>query len=281
MLSLASLILPLAQVAVVEPRPVTAAKPPTLQSSGVPVARVTYGDGVIEQAGLKDDWRRIPEGVRVKTGDRLRTGAQATARVAFPWASVTVGPSSLMGVPPSAVLSTLLERGRLEQAGDGGDIIKHRTAEALIRGRGRVVVRRQGSTTFVTAVDGRFRVEAGDEIVTVENGKGCRISGRPARIELVEALPRPPRRLVPGKDPLYVPKGRAFTLTWESAAPSHHVQVLPVGSDEVLLEREVEKNSLQVEIPWLGTFRWRVASLDASGQEGLPSAEGYVCIVDE
>jgi len=271
-------LLPLAATSVT----VTTAKAPTLQTSGVPVARITYGDGLIEQAGLRDSWRRVNEGVRLKTGDRLRTGPQATARVAFPWASVTVGPSSVMAVPPSAVLSTRLEEGRLEQHGEGSDIIKHQTDEALIRGRGRVVVRRQNKTTLVTAVDGSFRVEVGGRLIALAKGQGCRITGgEPPSVELVETLPPPPRRLRPGSDPLYVAKGQPLSLSWEGASPSYHVQVLPVGSDEVLLARDVKGSSLQVDIPWLGTFRWRVSAQDAQGQEGVPSAEGYVCVVEK
>lgn len=260
---------------------VKVSRPPNPQKSGVPVARVSYGEGRLEQAAGKESWRRVAEGVRVKTGDRLRTGPDATARVAFPWASVTVGPGSVMGIPAGIVLSAALEEGRIEQRSEGGDIIKLETAEGLVRGRGRVVVRRQSSQTLVTVVDGRFRVEAGGKSLALSGGQGCRVAGSPPTPGPVETLPLPPKRLTPGSDPVYVDKDSPLSLGWEGSAPSFHVQVLPVGSEEILLARDVSASSLRVQIPWLGTYRWRVSARDARGLEGLPSAEGLVCIYEK
>jgi hypothetical protein len=48
----------------------------------------------------------------------------------------------------------------------------------------------------------------------------------------------------------------------------------------VLLARELAERQLSLVIPWLGTFRWRVYTLDREGLEGRPSAEGLVCVVD-
>jgi hypothetical protein len=261
---------------------VKVSQPPNPQKSGVPVARVSYGEGRLEQAAGKGSWRRVDEGVRVKTGDRLRTGPDATARVAFPWANVTVGPGSVLGIPPGIVLSAALEEGRVEQRSEGSDIIKLETAEGLVRGRGRVVVRRQSSQTLVTVVEGRFRVEAGGKSLTLIGGQGARVrAGSPPSPELVETLPSAPKRLTPGSDPVYVSKDKPLALAWEGGTPAFHVQVLPVGSEEILLARDVAASPLRVEIPWVGTYRWRVSARDAAGLEGLPSAEGLVCVYEK
>jgi hypothetical protein len=54
------------------------------------------------------------------------------------------------------------------------------------------------------------------------------------------------------------------------------VEVLPVGSDDVLIQRDVGPSPLSLVIPWRGAFRWRVAARDASGLEGRPSADGLI-----
>lgn len=261
---------------------VTVSRPPSPQRSGVPVARVAYGEGRLEQSAGRDSWRRVNEGLRVKTGDRLRAGPDSSARVAFPWSSVTFGPASVMAIPASIVLSAALEQGRIEQRGEGGDIIKLETAECLVRGRGRVVVRRQAALTLVTVVEGRFRVEAGGRTLALSSGQGCRAAaGKPATLQLIETLPAAPQRLTPGLDPLYVAKDEPVSLGWGAGAPSFHVQVLPVGSEEILLARDVTTPYLRVQIPWLGTYRWRVSARDAQGLEGVPSAEGHLCVVEK
>lgn len=258
---------------------VTGGRPPQLKTSGVPVARVIFGEGRIDHAFLDGSWKRVAEGERVRTGDRVRTGPDSTARIAFPWTSLTLGPSSTLAVAASAVLSTSLEEGRVEQSAEGGDIIKLLTPEAQVRGRGRVVVRRQGGATLVTVVEGRCQVYAGEAKLSLEKGQGCRVAGgSPPELQ---SLPAPPRGLVPGRDPLYVPKGRSVTLGWERASAGYHVQILPVNADEVLLARDLASSPLRVEIPWLGTFRWRVSSLDSVGNEGVPSPYGYFCVVDK
>lgn len=257
---------------------VTGARPPQLKTSGVPVARVTFGEGRIDYAFLDGNWKRLVEGERVRTGDRVRTGPESTARIAFPWTSLTLAPATILAVAPSAVLSTSLEEGRVEQIAEGGDIIKLLTPEVQVRGRGRVVVRRRGTTTFVTVVDGRCQVIAGESKLSIEKGQGCRVTaGSPPSLE---KLPAAPRSLVPGRDPRYVPKGQAVALAWGRAAADYHVQILPVGSDEVLLSRDLAAPPLRVEIPWLGTFRWRVSARDAQGNESVPSQDGYFCVVD-
>ena len=49
----------------------------------------------------------------------------------------------------------------------------------------------------------------------------------------------------------------------------------------MLLARNVGAPPLTIEIPWLGTYRWRVSTRDDRGLESPPSAAGYVCVVDK
>jgi hypothetical protein len=85
----------------------------------------------------------------------------------------------------------------------------------------------------------------------------------------------------PGPDPRYVRKGEPVRLAWDGDAPSYHVQVLDLEGRTVLLERDVEQRQLDLTLPWLGTYRWRVAARDARGLEGWPSADGLVVMVEE
>jgi hypothetical protein len=57
------------------------------------------------------------------------------------------------------------------------------------------------------------------------------------------------------------------------------VELLDLERDEVLLARETGAPPLGIEIPWPGTFRWRVSARDARGLESRPSTTGLVCSV--
>ena len=72
--------------------------------AGIPVAKVSFLDGTVEVGSPDGRWTKAAEGARVRTGDRVRTDDQATVRVEFPFMSVIVGPSSIVGVSPSQVL---------------------------------------------------------------------------------------------------------------------------------------------------------------------------------
>ena len=74
--------------------------------------------------------------------------------------------------------------------------------------------------------------------------------------------------------------GQPISLRWTSSAPLHRLEVLGLDSEEVLLARELPEKSLSLVIPWLGTYRWRVYTLDREGLESRPSAEGLVCVVE-
>ena len=253
---------------------------PPARDAGIPVASLAFLEGRVEQARGPTRWDRIEEGARIRTGDRIRTTDGALARVEFPWMNLLVSPSSVVSIPPSRILSTVLEAGRVEQIAPGGDIIKLRTAEASVRGGGRVVVRHEGETTWVAVIEGRFRVDAAGKTAALTTGQGVTIAagGPPSP---PTSLPEPPTELRPGADPAYVLEGQPASLGWKGEAPSYHVQVLALDVDVVLVERDVAAPKASLAIPRVGTYRWRAASRDAKGFEGPPSAEGLVCVVEK
>jgi hypothetical protein len=262
-----------------------AAQPPRVPSvAGVVVATLGWMDAGVEREDAvgKSGWRPIKPGDSVRTGDRLRTAPDGVARFDFPWMSVTAGPATVMHIPAQVVLSIVLGEGRAEFAGRGRDIVKVRTAEAEIRGSGRLVVRRERERTLVMAMamDGTFRVEASGETVVLQAGEGTVVRDGEAPGP-AQKLPEAPERLRPGADPLYVPSGQSATLTWSPAAASSHVQVMALGSDEVLIARDVSHLPYTLLIPWEGTFRWRVSSRDAQGLESRPSEDGLICVVEK
>jgi hypothetical protein len=61
-------------------------------------------------------------------------------------------------------------------------------------------------------------------------------------------------------------------------APTYHLEVLPVGADYVLFQRDVGPPPFPLSLPWRGAFRWRVTARDQRGLEGVPSAEGLICV---
>jgi hypothetical protein len=217
----------------------------------------------------------VNEGARVKTGDLVRTNGEATVRVEFPFMSVIVGPSSVLGVAPSQVLSTYLEAGRVEEHAEGADAIKLRTQEAQIRGRGHVVVRRDGAQTSIMVWEGRFLVAAGGRLLTVVGGVGTVVQhGKPL---LAVSLPEPPGDPVPGADPMYLPVGESVSMKWAGRGLKYHLQLLGIDSDEVLVERETTEQAFTLPIPWPGTFRWHVSGLTPDGLESRPSRDGFLC----
>jgi hypothetical protein len=250
---------------------------------GIAVATLAYAAGSVDREveGMSGTSSLKP-GEFVRTGDRIRTGPESVARLAFPWMSVTASPSTTLHIPSEVILSAFFDEGRAEIAAEGGDILKIRTAEAEIRGAGRVVVRRdsQRQALVVTAREGTFRVEGAGEAVVLLAGEGTVVRpGSPP--EAARHLPPAPTDLHPGKDPVYVVRGEPSQLSWRQAGASHHLEVLPLESNDVLLERDVGVGPESMTIPWLGTYRWRVAARDAVGLESLPSADGLICVVEK
>jgi hypothetical protein len=261
-----------------------AAAPPVAprpRGAGIAIGELSWVGGVVERAELpaKVSWRRLVAGDKVRTGDTFRAADDATARLEFPWMAVTLAPSTMLTIPASTVLSTVLEQGRAEFAGPGRDLVKIRVGDGEIRGGGRLVLRRTPGRTSVSALEGAFRVRAAGRTSQVRAGEGTVIAdGRPP--DRPAPLPAAPRGLDPGKDAAYVRSGQPAVLRWAAAGPAHHVDILGLQGDEVLLARDVEGPPLRVLVPWLGTYRWRVSTRDARGVESRPSAEGLICSVE-
>jgi hypothetical protein len=255
--------------------------PPRPPGAGIAIGALAWADGSIERAELpqKSSWRRLSPGEKLRTGDTFRTSGEATVRLDFPWMQVGLSPSTMLTIPASTVLSTVLEQGRAEFAGPGRDIVKIRVGDGEVRGGGRLVLLRTVGRTSASVLEGSFRLRAAGRTVEVKAGEGTVVvDGRPP--DRPAPLPAAPGGLLPGKDPVYVRSGQAVELRWTGSGPSHHVEVLDLEGDHVLLAREAAAPPLRLEIPWLGTYRWRVSARDARGVESRPSAEGWICAVD-
>jgi hypothetical protein len=152
------------------------------------------------------------------------------------------------------------------------------TAEAEVRGQGRAVVRRQGRETLVTCLAGKFHVYGADSTVTLSAGRGTVVRAGSAP-SAPEAVPPPPAGgMWPGRDPVYRTPGEPVELRWQGGAPAYQIEVLPVGSDVVLLQRDVAAPPARIEVPWEGAFRWRVSARDKRGLEGTPSEDGLIAV---
>jgi hypothetical protein len=243
------------------------------------VASVRILDGALE-LGKGGAWRKANEEFRIAPGEALRTSPDGVALVTLPWMHIVVGNGTTVGLTPSTVLSMRLDRGRIEQEATAGDILKVLTPEAEVRGRGHVVVIRveEPARTLVTVLGGWFRVRAAGHTLSLDAGQGAvAAAGREA--EVVD-LPPPPAGLSPGSDPVYVEKGRNVRLAWRGSAARYRFDVRTLSGDEVVLSRESETPSAEVPGRWVGTYQWRVASIDAQGMEGVPSPPGLFCVVD-
>jgi hypothetical protein len=260
--------------------PQVVVRPPVPPRPLTPVAAVRILDGSIQHA-KGQSWKAVGSDFRIAPGESLRTSPDGLAMLMFPWMEILVGGDSVLGITPSIVLSASLERGRIEEHARSGDILKVITAEAEVRGRGGVVVSRSETPpqTRVSSLKGWFRVKSARATVALDAGQGALVHAD-REPEIVD-LPAAPTGLRPGKDPLYVQKGRTARLAWSGSAPRYHVQVLSLAGDEVILAREVQGSFLEVPGRWLGTFQWRVSSIDDRGMEGAPSAPGLFCVVEK
>lgn len=262
---------------VASPTPALAAPKDAARSA--PVAKFVFAEKAVERAGRGSGskWERVSEGDQLRIGDRLRTGPLSLSRLEFPWMVATLSPDSVLVVPVEVVLALSLESGRIDLRTDGAEIVKLRTAEAAVRGEGRVIIRRESGATFVTALEGAFEVEGktGRERLVGGEGTVVKAGQKPSP---PEALPQPPGELAPGSDPRYVAPGDPVLLTWRPQTKAH-LQILGIDSEDALIDRDVGPPPQAVEIPWVGTFRWRVSTRDDRGLEGVPSGEGVICVV--
>lgn len=243
------------------------------------LARLALVEQKVELAKKGATWRAAVEGGPVHIGEALRTGAEAVARLELPWMALTLSPESTLRFPDAFLLSASLESGRAVVEARGRDALKVVTPEAEVRGQGRAVVRRAGRTTLVTCLEGRFSIEGGGSVVTLAAGRGTVVAAGRAP-SAPEAVPPAPATasLWPGRDPVYVAPREPLELRWKGDGASYQVELLPVGSDVVLLQRDVAAPPLRVAVPWEGAFRWRVSARDARGLEGVPSEHGLVAV---
>jgi len=242
------------------------------------LARLSLVERKVELEKKDAKWQAAVEGGPLQIGEALRTGPDAVARLELPWMALTLSPGSTLRFPDAFLLSAMLESGRALVEAPGRQALKLVTGEAEVRGQGRAVVRRQGRSTLVTCLAGRFYVEAGDTVVTLTAGRGTVVAaGRePGPAQEVPAAPS--EGLWPAQDPVFVAPAESFELRWKGSAPGYQLELLPVGSDVVLLQRDVSAPPVRIEVPWEGAFRWRVSARDARGLEGLPSADGLIAV---
>jgi hypothetical protein len=245
----------------------------------IAIGRISISGPRVERSLDGREWKALADGDVLRTGDQVRCDAASTASFDIGWARLVLGPDSLLAIPASTALSLRLETGRLEQLSEGSDIVKMRTAEALLTGKGHIVVWRQGTVTSVSARLGRFRVDAAGSSVRLEPGFGTAVAKGRAPLP-PRPLAAPPDRLVPAGDPVYAERRAPIHLEWASQAPRHHVELLAVGSDLVVEQIAAGPSPANVVIPWPGTYRWRVAARDDDGIEGQPSRSGLICVLD-
>lgn len=249
---------------------------PARPNTAPALARLGFAERRVELSSGQG-WHEAKEGTALRLGDGLRTAADALARLELPWMAMTVSAASFVRFPDDYLLSTVVEQGRVQLRTERSEILKVVTGEAEVRGHGSAVVRREGRVTLVAALAGRFLVEGAGQTVVLLPGAGTVVhEGKPPLTPV--ALPETPEGLSPGADPRYAARGEAVSLSWTSKAGAHQVEVLPVGSDEVLIQQDVGRPPWRLTIPWPGAFRWRVAARDARGLEGKPSADGLICV---
>jgi hypothetical protein len=232
----------------------------------------------VEQGAAGRTVRKAVEDSAVRFGDTLRSGPDAMGRLEFPWMSLALSPSTVLAFPDEPVLKVRLDEGRVVLQSGRREILKLVTAEGEVRGSGRAVVRRASGVTLLSCLEGRFGLAAGGRTVYVGTGQGvlARATGGP---EGPHELPAAPRGLVPGADPVYVAAGEPVDFRWEAGGgATYSVEVLPVGGDTVLAQRDALGPSLALPLAWPGAFRWRVAARDARGLEGLPSGDGQLVV---
>jgi hypothetical protein len=261
-------------------KPSVVVRKPAAPAVPAPVASVRIVDGTV-QRGQGATWRAAERDFRISPGETLRTSTEGAALLTFPWMQILVGGDAVVGLTPSTVLSVSLERGRVQERATAGDILKVVTEEGEVRGRGDVVVTRSDvkRETRVSVMSGWFRVRSPRGMVSLDPGQGAIVTA--AEAPEVVALPAPPTGLDPGRDPRYIEQGRSTRLAWSGSAPRYRAHLLSLGGDEVVVAREVEGSTLEVPAQWLGTFQWRVSSIDERGVEGPPSAPGFICVVEK
>jgi hypothetical protein len=247
------------------------------QPAARPLARLAIVDRGAEIGGQGDRWTPAEEGRMVSIGETVRVEPDAVARLELPWMAVTLSSRASLRFAGEPLLAALLGSGRALVEAEQRPMLKLVSPGAEVRGRGRAVLRVGSQSTTVTCLSGRFEVSSARGSVSLAPGLGCVIfPGR--KPSTPGRAPAAPSGLWPGTDPVYVRRGEPLELRWDGRAPGYQVELLPVGAEVVLLQRETEEPRLRLEIPWQGAFRWRVSARDARDIEGLPSFDGLVAV---
>ncbi len=242
------------------------------------LARLSLVEHKVELEKKDAKWQAAVEGGPLRIGEALRTGPDAVARLELPWMALTLAPGSTLRFPDEFLLSATLESGRALIEAPGREALRVVTGEAEVRGQGRAVVRRQGRTTLVTCLGGRFFVVAEGSVATLTPGRGTVVAAGRAPGAPQDVPKAPVEGLWPAQDTVFVAPAQPLELRWKGSSPSYQLELLPVGSDVVLMQRDVTAPPVKIEVPWEGAFRWRVSARDARGLEGVPSADGLIAV---
>jgi hypothetical protein len=251
---------------------------PALAQGPLALARISLVEQKVELAKSGATWQGAVEGGPLQIGEALRTGPEGLARLELPWMALTLGPGATMRFPDEFLLAAVLEGGRAVIDSPGREALKLLAGDAEVRGQGRAVVRRQGQSTLVTCLEGRFYVTGPEGTVTLGAGRGTVAVDGVAPSAATPLPAAPSADLWPGRDPVYVDPGAPLDLRWQADSASYQVEILPVGSDVVLIQRDVDASPARVSVPWPGAFRWRVSSRDRRGLEGAPSTDGLIAV---
>jgi hypothetical protein len=263
--------------ALAAPAQAAAPKGPSIAASAL--ARLGYVERRVE-LGKGTTLGAAAENGSLRFGETIRTAADGMARLDFAWMSITLSPSSVLSFPDELVLHARLEQGRVVVASGRREMLKLVTPEGEVRGTGRAIVRRAGETTLVSCVDGKLLVSGANRTVTVPAGKGAIVRAGQAPQGPLD-LPAAPSGLKPGSDPLYVTADDPVGLRWEPRGNAYSVELLPVGGDTILMQRDAAAPEVSFAIAWPGAFRFRVAARDPRGLEGLPSGDGQIVVEDK
>ena len=255
-------------------KPSTAPQPP----ASVEVARLSFMNGAVEIQQAGGTWAAAAEDQALSSGNRLRTLKGSTARLEFPWTAVAVSDSTEVSFPRNRLLTLQLDTGRIDVDPEQG-LMRIVTAEVTITGAGRTLVRREGTTTFVGSYGGGANVESPNSFVRLGIGKGTIVNAGAAAGE-PERLATPPKVVSPASDPRYVHPGESVHLVWTGREPVFHLEVLPIDSDVPVVSIDVAATTYDLKLPWLGTFRWRVAGR-VGPIETEASGEGLICVVEK
>lgn len=251
---------------------------PAPETTALEVARVGFVEGTAEVQKPGGAWVKAVENMPLAIGDHVRTGSGGTVRLEFPWTAVAVGDGTEVSIDKSRVLTLHLMSGRIDVDPEQS-LMRVVTAEAAVTGSGRTLLRREGDVTFVGSYNGGADVEGASTKVRLGVNRGTVVNKGAAPSEPF-TLPRAPRVVSPSADPRYARVSEAVHLTWAGEQQTYHLEVLPIDSDVPVLALRVDATEFDVRLPWLGTYRWRVAGRSGA-VETQPSGEGLICIVDK